>query len=157
LSYSRNDRAGVGPARRKAAGFAACEDGSAIVEFAIILPVLVVLAAGCFEFGRALFIRAAMENAVRGGARLLAQVSDPTCSPVCSRPAAAALAMTRRDIAANTGLAEVAVLVSAIPDPVPGTIVLKAEARVGFSLLPLLGLDSVLTLTAAHRERTVEG
>lgn len=147
----------AGAGRSAAARLVACEKGSAIVEFAIVLPVLVVLAAGCFEFGRALYIRAAMENAVRGGARLLAQTANPTCSPVCSRGAAAALALARGDIVANTGLAEAAVLVGTMAGPSPGTIVLRAEARVGFSLLPLLGLDPELTLKVSHQERAIEG
>jgi len=138
-------------------GLGACESGTAVLEFAILLPVLVALGAGCVEFGRALFIRSAIEHAVRGGARLLAQVSDPTCAPICSRGATDAIALARDEILANTRLGPDAVNVRPVSGARPGTVVLRAEVKVGLSLLPFLGLEPALTLTVSHQEQRIEG
>jgi Flp pilus assembly protein TadG len=54
------------------------ENGSAMVEFAIIAPLLFVLIFGIIDFGRALFLMNNLTAAVREGARLAAVQSDPT-------------------------------------------------------------------------------
>jgi Flp pilus assembly protein TadG len=43
--------------------------GQAMVEFALILPALMVLMLGIFEFGRAVYTSNALANAAREGAR----------------------------------------------------------------------------------------
>ena len=45
------------------------EQGSAAVEFALILPVLMILLLGIIEFSYAFFIQASVSNAARLGAR----------------------------------------------------------------------------------------
>ena len=45
------------------------EHGQAMTEFALILPVLLLMAVGIFEFGRAFYTYSAIANAAREGAR----------------------------------------------------------------------------------------
>ncbi len=63
----------------------ACEDGAAILEFVLVLPILLALVGGAFELGRILLVDAALEAGVRGGARYLARVADPSCNPDARR------------------------------------------------------------------------
>ena len=47
-------------------------NGQALVEFAIILPLLMLLVFGIIEFGRFLYLKNSVTNAAREGARLAA-------------------------------------------------------------------------------------
>jgi len=60
--------------------FASCDSGAALVEFAIVLPILLLLVFGVVDFGRALYTVNNLTSAVREGARLAStQISpDPT-------------------------------------------------------------------------------
>lgn len=54
------------------------ESGQAMVEFAIVLPVLILLVLGITEFGRALSALIVLQNAAREGARYgITVYSDP--------------------------------------------------------------------------------
>ena len=46
------------------------QKGQALVEFAIILPLLFLLIFGIFEFGRAMFIKNSLNNAARSAVRV---------------------------------------------------------------------------------------
>ncbi len=52
------------------------ERGAAAVEFALVLPILLVLALGIVEFGRAFQVQATLAAAAREGARVLALQGD---------------------------------------------------------------------------------
>lgn len=127
------------------------ESGAAILEFALLLPILVTLVYGCFEVGRALLVRQAMEGAVRAGARVLAQVPDPVCDPACAPGAARAVRITQGQIRDNTGLAPEAVTVAPQPDPPVGTVAMQAS--VAFDVLfPGPVPFKRWTLEARHQE-----
>jgi Flp pilus assembly protein TadG len=51
--------------------------GQSLLEFALILPLLLVLVMGLFEFGRAVFYYAALNNAAREGTRVA--IVQPEC------------------------------------------------------------------------------
>ena len=53
----------------------ACQQGAAIVEFALVLTLLITLMAGIFEFGRAFWYYDALTKATRDGARLMSVAS----------------------------------------------------------------------------------
>lgn len=53
------------------------QKGAALVEMAIILPLLFLIVFGIFEFGRAMFITNTLNNAARYGARLAVVSSKP--------------------------------------------------------------------------------
>ena len=55
-------------------------DGSAMVEMAAILPFLLVLGCGVFEFGAFFYQYQMIEAGVRDAGRYLARVSDPATS-----------------------------------------------------------------------------
>lgn len=128
------------------------EEGAAILEFALVLPILTALMAGSFELGRALLIRHAMADAVRGGARYLARVPDPTCRAECSLGAARAVSETRDQIVGATGLAPAAIRVTPTFDPGARIVTMRADVRFRFDLLRIVGFRPGVTLVAIHEE-----
>lgn len=61
--------------------------GQALVEFALILPLLVLLLVGVFDFGRAIYAYNTISNAARQGARLA--IVDQTIGHIQERAASA--------------------------------------------------------------------
>jgi Flp pilus assembly protein TadG len=51
--------------------------GAAVVEFALVLPVLIVLVLGIIEFGRIFNVQVSITNAAREAARTMAIENDP--------------------------------------------------------------------------------
>ncbi len=133
----------------------ACEEGAAILEFVLVLPILLALVGGAFELGRILLVDAALEAGVRGGARYLARVADPSCNPGCSPGAAHALSLARDRILENTRLAPSRLRVEPLTDAGPGHVGLRAEADVSVDLLGWAGLSPTIRLSATHRESHV--
>jgi Flp pilus assembly protein TadG len=62
----------------KLSRFRRSECGAALVEFAIVLPVLLLLVFGIIDLGRLLYTYNNLTSAVREGARLAAVQQDPT-------------------------------------------------------------------------------
>lgn len=56
------------------------DEGSAMVETALVLPVMVLLFAGVAELGLAVYDHHQLSKAVRDAARFLARVPDPTAA-----------------------------------------------------------------------------
>lgn len=52
------------------------DPGQALVEFALVLPILLVLLLGVFDFGRLIFMHTSLTNGAREGARLAAVNQD---------------------------------------------------------------------------------
>ena len=61
---------------------AASERGAAMVEFALLLPLLIMLVFGIITFGRAYFAKVELASAVREGARAEALDKDPVSATV---------------------------------------------------------------------------
>lgn len=53
------------------------DNGSTLVEVALLLPILILLAAGVAELGRAIYSHHALSKSVRDASRFLARVADP--------------------------------------------------------------------------------
>ena len=132
-----------------------CEEGAAILEFALVLPLLLTLLAGGFELSRALLVQAALTEAVRGGTRYLARVPDPTCRSVCSVGAAHAIALATEQIVENSRLLRSQVRVYPLPDPPSGTVMMMAEVVLSVDMLGWVGLRPTMKLTAVHQEARV--
>ena len=62
----------ISVARRIARRFTRSERGAALIEFALVLPLLLVLVSGIIDFGRALFMLNNLTNSARAGARFAA-------------------------------------------------------------------------------------
>jgi Flp pilus assembly protein TadG len=61
------------------------------VEFALIVPLLIVLVIGIAEFGRAFQVQGTLSAAAREGVRLMALQNDPAAARAAVRNAAASL------------------------------------------------------------------
>lgn len=65
-------------AGRALRGWARDERGAAVVEFAIVVPILLVMMLGIIDFGRMLAVSGGLAAAVRDGTRLAAVSSNPS-------------------------------------------------------------------------------
>ena len=67
------------------------ERGASVVEFALIVPLLVVLVLGIVEFGHAFQVQGTLSAAAREGARVMALQSNPAAARAAVRDAAPTL------------------------------------------------------------------
>ena len=70
------------------------ERGAAAVEFAILLPLLLMLVLGTIEFGRAYNAQITLTNAARDGVRVMAIGNDPAGAKIAAQNAAASVSTT---------------------------------------------------------------
>ncbi len=73
------------------------ERGAAAVEFAILLPLLLMLVLGTLEFGRAYNAQITLTNAARDGVRVMAIANDPNGARTAAKNAAASVSTTISD------------------------------------------------------------
>src|SRR5215218_2604286 len=67
------------------------ERGATAVEFAFIVPLLIVLVLGIAEFGRAFQVSGTLSAAAREGVRVMALQNDPAAARAAVRTASPAL------------------------------------------------------------------
>lgn len=70
------------------------ERGAAAVEFAILLPLLLMLVLGTIEFGRAYNAQITLTNAARDGVRVMAIANDPAGAKTAAKTAAGSVSTT---------------------------------------------------------------
>ena len=70
------------------------ERGAVAVEFAILLPLLLMLVLGTIEFGRAYNAQITLTNAARDGVRVMAIANDPASAKTAAISAAASVSTT---------------------------------------------------------------
>lgn len=70
------------------------ERGAVAVEFAILLPLLLMLIFGTIEFGRAYNAQITLTNAARDGVRVMAIANDPAGAKTAAISAAASVSTT---------------------------------------------------------------
>src|SRR3954469_15163734 len=77
------------------------ERGASAVEFAFIVPLLIMLVLGIAEFGHAFQVQGTLSAAAREGVRAMALQNDPTAARTMARSAASSLnpALTDAQIA----------------------------------------------------------
>lgn len=75
---SRASRIGTRPSSLRS------ESGTALIEFALVLPLILVLAMGMLDFGRAFHTKSLLDQAAREGARA-AVITSPDLDVVTSR------------------------------------------------------------------------
>jgi Flp pilus assembly protein TadG len=78
--------------------------GAAVVEFALVVPLLLMLVIGIAEFGRAFFVHANMAAAAREGVRVEALANPPAGGALGTTRARAVLGLTQPSIS-STGCA----------------------------------------------------
>jgi hypothetical protein len=147
--------------------------GAALVEFSVVLPVLLLLGFGAFEFSNALYGRHVIATGLRDGARYLARVEDPTSASAQANAKQIAVfgqigGTTRR--LAWWGSDDVTVTVTPLAnpkDPETGTrpyrgrdplyIVRLSTAATypGFQFVGAAGLTPGLTVNVYHEERSI--
>jgi Flp pilus assembly protein TadG len=128
---------------RRLSGTAVRDRGAAAVEFALLLPVLLLLVFGIIDFGRALNAQITLTQAAREGARLAA-LGQPD--------------VVNRTQGAASGLSPVTVTVTACPDGAGPGVDASVTTSYAFSFATPIGaiagmfggtgLGSPITLTA---------
>ena len=79
------------------------ERGAAAVEFALVLPLLVLLVAGIADFGRAYYLQTTLSAAAREGVRTMALKNDAGAARTTAKAAAGTLTLTDAQIAVSPG------------------------------------------------------
>ena len=110
------------------------ERGSAAVEFAIVLPVLLMLVMGIIEFGHAYNAQLTLTQAAREGVRVMAISNDPAKARSATKMAATSLFSSITD-------GHVVISPAACT---PGT---QASVTITYPLSTITGLVSPITLT----------
>lgn len=110
------------------------ERGSAAVEFAIVLPVLLMLVMGIIEFGHAYNAQLTLTQAAREGVRAMAISNDPAAARSNTKSAAASLYPLLTD-------GQITVSPAACT---PGT---RATVTITYPLGTITGIVSPITLT----------
>jgi Flp pilus assembly protein TadG len=124
------------------------DDGAAMVEMAIVLPIFLLLVWGVIDFGRLLFTANSMATAVREGARQAAVMADPVASQAVVKARVEA-AFTPFGSPAITD-AEISVDVVSVP----GSVIVKVTDYPWPTLTPLaslLGANINITRQATFR------
>ena len=70
------------------------ERGAAAVEFALVLPILIVLVFGMIEFGQAFNTQISLSGAAREGVRVMAIENDPAAAQAATVAAAPSVSPT---------------------------------------------------------------
>jgi Flp pilus assembly protein TadG len=81
------------------------ERGAAVVEFALVVPILLLLVLGIAEFGRAYYIQASISQAAREGVRVMALQNSPAGAVAATQAAAQPLTLTNITVSPNTCVA----------------------------------------------------
>ncbi|MEJ7771774.1 MAG: TadE/TadG family type IV pilus assembly protein [Geodermatophilaceae bacterium] len=77
--------------------------GAAVVEFALIVPVLLLLVLGIAEFGHAYQVQTSLSAAAREGVRVMALQNDPAAARDTTRASAPTLNLTNAQISVSPG------------------------------------------------------
>ena len=153
-------------------------EGSAMVEMAALMPFLLILGCGVFEFGAFFYQYQMIEAGVRDAARYLARVSDPANSTApCASAVLTAKEASAKDIAvmgviggttkrvswwsqsditisyrtdANPGYA-----LYRGPNPITIVHIATTPQYPGVGFLSFLGLGSQITFNLEHEERCI--
>jgi Flp pilus assembly protein TadG len=88
------------------------ERGATVVEFALIVPLLIVLVLGIAEFGHAFQVSGTLSAAAREGVRIMALQNDPVAARAAVRTASPSL---------NPTVTDAEITISPASCPVTGT------------------------------------
>jgi len=163
---------GMQRCRRWLSRFRADQAGAALVEMTLIVPLMLTLAAGVFEFSNIIKTKLLIEAGVRDGARYIARCNrgsnQATCEAAGTNIAVTGGSGTARVsgwTTADVTISYTSIAVTTDPDTglqnyrSAGTAVRTVSVQAsydyaGTGLWAYLGFDA-LTLTAAHEERVL--
>ena len=86
---------------KKLRSFFRRDDGTQMIEFAIVFPVLLLLFAGTAELGRVFYTYTSLAKATRGGARYLSLVTDTDWSGTSCQTSSGTLQMSCTTVGKN--------------------------------------------------------
>jgi Flp pilus assembly protein TadG len=81
------------------------ERGAAVVEFALVAPLLLLMVLGIAEFGRAYHVQTTLSQAAREGVRVMALQNDPAGAIAATRAAAPTLTLTNISVTPSSCVA----------------------------------------------------
>lgn len=141
---------------------AACRSGASLVEAAVVLPILLIIVGGVFDFGRAFSLLADAQRDLRTATRFLATLPAPA---VCGWGLIQARNLAVFGNIQGTGTAHLSGwTTSDIIRELPvdcskttdlGTIKLSAKIRFQALVWKSVGLPGDLTLSVEHEERWI--
>ena len=112
--------------------------GAVVVEFALLVPLLLLLVLGIAEFGRAFSVQTSLSGAAREGVRVMALQNSPSAARAATRAAALPVTVTDAQISVSPGSCAV---VGTAPAP-------TAQVRITYQHSLLSGFfGTSLTLT----------
>lgn len=122
------------------------EDGQAMVEFALILPVFLLILCGIIDFGWLFYNQLSLNNACREGARyaVVHTAEDGETLSIINH-----IENTTTTVFANDGV-DISVTYSSPNDPTSGDITVSMEAEISFFtpvLSTILGKEKTITST----------
>jgi len=118
-----------------------CDLGQDLVEFALVLPLILMLTIGIMDVARVVMIYTSLSNAAREGARYGIVADHPNNAHIKARVVAAA---------PGTGITTDDVTVKRRNDAIKVTIIHEVPLVVGF-LVEMTGGRDALTITASSR------
>ena len=120
--------------------------GAAVVEFAIIFPVLAMLIFGVIDFGRAFFLRTNLVAAVREGAR-----SGATDAVACSSAGIAAIQARVQQYVTSFGGASVTANVTTPGGCATGAVTNVVVTITNYTFTPVTPVFRLINYTTALR------
>ena len=122
------------------------EDGQAMVEFALILPVFLLILCGIIDFGWLFYNQLSLNNACREGARyaVVNTADDASTQAIINH-----IENTTTTVFANDGV-DIKIEYSSPADPTAGDITVSMEAEISFFtpvLSTVLGKEKTITST----------
>ena len=122
------------------------EDGQAMVEFALVLPVFLLILCGIIDFGWLFYNQLSLNNACREGARYAVVNTADNADTLAITNHIENLTTT---VFANNGV-DITVTYSSPADPTSGDITVSLEADISFFtpvLSTVLGKEKTITST----------
>lgn len=120
--------------------------GAAAVEFALVLPVLLLVVIGIIEFGRAYNIQTTLSNAARDGVRVMALKDSPSEAKATVMTSADGLSLTESMIDVSP---ESSCVTTGATDPGLATVTIEYPFALVSGFLPID--DFTLTGTGSMR------
>jgi hypothetical protein len=145
--------------------------GSVLVEWSILMPFLLTLGFGVFEFGNMLYKQHLVETGLKDAARYLARVPDPVARQQIGKEIAVMgeVGGTNKRVS-FWNVSDVSVSITTIanpidattnertyrgPDPIPIVRVSTTASYPTLGFLGYLGLGNTITFSLYHEERVI--